>query len=108
MKNDVSGGNWFMRIFGIVGATAIAALALGGCDKSSGQDKLAYEACLDSAKKDPKIGKAAFAKLEDSKIAGSTGEEEMRVNIPYELDGKKATYQCIAQKQNDGTFKAIF
>ena len=32
----------------------------------------------------------------------------MRVNIPYELDGKKLTYQCIAQKQNDGTFKAIF
>ncbi len=32
----------------------------------------------------------------------------MRVNIPYELDGKKQTYQCIAQKQPDGTFKAIF
>ena len=32
----------------------------------------------------------------------------MRVNIPYELDGKKLTYQCIAQKQPDGTFKAIF
>jgi hypothetical protein len=89
-------------------ATAIAATALAACGKSSNQDKLAYEACLEAAKKDAKIGKASFAKLEDSKIAGSTGEEEMRVNIPYELDGKKATYQCIAQKQGDGTFKAIF
>lgn len=87
---------------------AIAILALGACGKSSNQDKLAYEACLESAKKDPKIGKAKFATLEDSKIAGSTGEEEMRVNIPYELDGKKLLFQCIAQKQTDGTFKVVF
>lgn len=86
----------------------LAAAALAACDGSSKQDKLAYEACLGSAKKDPKIGNAAFASLEKSKITGSTGEEEMRVNIPYEIDGKKQTYQCIAQKQPDGTFKAIF
>jgi hypothetical protein len=85
-----------------------AGLALSACSKSSAQDKLAYEACLASAKKDARIGGAAFAKLEDSKISGSTGEEEIRVNIPYELDGKKQIYQCIAQKQPDGTFKAIF
>ena len=54
------------------------------------------------------LTKPACATLEQSKITGSTGEEEMRVNIPYELDGKKQTYQCIAQKQPDGTFKAIF
>lgn len=87
---------------------ALAALALGACEKSSNQNKLAYEACLEAAKKDPKIGKASFASLEDSKIAGSTGEEELRVNIPYEMDGKKQLYQCIAQKQADGTFKAVF
>jgi hypothetical protein len=94
----------------------LAKLALAGvvvvvpvaCSKSSSQDKLAYEACLESAKKDPKIGNSSFGTLEQSKITGSTGEEEMRVNIPYEADGKKLVYQCIAQKQNDGTFKAIF
>lgn len=86
-----------------------AGLALVACGKSSGgQDKLAYEACLASAKKDAKIGGAAFATLEQSKITGSTGEEEIRVNIPYELDGKKALFQCIAQKQADGSFKVIF
>ncbi|MDI1285935.1 MAG: hypothetical protein PSV46_16215 [Reyranella sp.] len=86
-----------------------AGLALGACGKSSGgQDKLAYEACLASAKKDTKIGGGAFAPLEQSKITGSTGEEEIRVNIPYELDGKKALFQCIVQKQSDGSFKVVF
>ncbi len=97
-----------MHGFRMVALAGFAALAIGACSKSSSQDKLAYEACLASAKKDAKVGKAAFASLADSKITGSTGEEEMRVNIPYEMDGKKATYQCIAQKQPDGTFKAIF
>lgn len=97
-----------MHHFGILAVAAGALLALGACGKSSKQDQLAYDACLASAKKDPKLGSAAFATLEKSQITGSTGEEEMRVNIPYELDGKKQTYQCIAQKQNDGTFKAIF
>ena len=88
---------------------ALAALAIGACGKSSSkQDQLAYEACLESAKKDAKIASAAFAAFDQSKIAGSTGEEEIRVNIPYELDGKKQVYQCIAQKQADGSFKAIF
>jgi hypothetical protein len=87
---------------------ALAAVALGGCEKSANQNKLAYEACLESAKKDPKVGAASFASFEDSRIAGSTGEEELRVNIPYEMDGKKQLYQCIAQKQPDGSFKAVF
>lgn len=97
-----------MHRFGLLMAAGVATLAVGACEKSSKQDQLAYEACLASAKKDPKLGNAAFSTLEQSKITGSTGEEEMRVNIPYEIDGKKQTYQCIAQKQNDGTFKAIF
>lgn len=87
---------------------ALAAVALAGCDKSSNQNKLAYEACLETAKKDAKLAKASFAAFEDSKIAGSAGEEELRVNIPYEMDGKKQLYQCIAQKQADGSFKAVF
>jgi len=97
-----------MRCFSMWAFVGIAALGLAACSKSSTQDKLAYEACLGAAKKDTRIGKAAFASLEDSKITGSTGEEEMRVNIPYEFEGKKAIYQCIAQKQPDGTFKVVF
>lgn len=98
-----------MRGFGMLAVAGLAGLTLGACLKSSGgQDKLAYDACLASAKKDTKISAAAFATLEQSKITGSTGEEEIRVNIPYELDGKKALFQCIAQKQSDGTFKVIF
>lgn len=97
-----------MRGLELLALAGLAALVVGGCNKSSKQDELAYEACLASAKKDPKIAKATFAKFEDAKVAGSTGEEEMRVNIPYELDGKKQLFQCIAQKQADGTFKAVF
>lgn len=98
-----------MHGFRILAVAGLTGLALSACGKSSGgQDKLAYEACLASAKKDSKIASAAFATLEQSKITGSTGEEEIRVNIPYELDGKKALFQCIAQKQADGSFKVIF
>ncbi len=97
-----------MRGFATLMPVAVAVLALAACEKSSKQDELAYQACLESARKDPKIGKASFASLADSKIAGSTGEEEMRVNIPYEMDGKKQLFQCIAQKQADGTFKVVF
>lgn len=96
------------RVLKVSAVAALAAFVLAGCSKSSGQDKLAYDACLESAKKDPKIAKASFGAFEDSKVTGSTGEEEVRVNIPYELDGKKQLFQCIAQKQKDGTFKAVF
>lgn len=90
----------------VLAAAALA--ALGACEKSKGQAKAAYEACLEAAKKDAKIGKAAFVPFEDAKVTGSTGEEEIRVNIAYEFEGKKALYQCIAQKQSDGTFKVVF
>jgi hypothetical protein len=97
-----------MRGFKILAFVGLAGLALGACGKSSNQDKLAYDVCLESAKKDAKLSRATLATLEQSKVTGSTGEEEIRVNIPYELDGKKALFQCIAQKQRDGSFKVIF
>ncbi len=97
-----------MLDFKTLALAGVAAVALAGCGKSSNQDKLAYEACLESAKKDPKIGSATFAAFEQAKVAGSTGEEEMRVNIPYEMGGKKEIFQCIAQKQRDGSFKVVF
>ena len=89
-------------------AAALAMLAAACGQSSTEQNKAAFSACLKAAQADAKIAKANFAKFEDVTIGASTGEEEIRVNIPYELEGKKALYQCIAQKQGDGTFKVVF
>jgi hypothetical protein len=95
-----------VRRLAAAGALGLA-LALAGC--ASGKDEqLAYEVCLAAAKKDQKYAKATFATKEQSNLQGSTGESGIRVNIPYELDGKKALYQCIADKQADGTYKVTF
>lgn len=83
------------------------ALALTGCTRGK-DEQLAYDVCMESAKKDPRYGKAAFATKERSNIQASTGDSGIRVNIPYELDGKKGLYQCIADKQVDGTYKVTF
>ena len=83
------------------------AVALAGCAGSK-DDQLAYDVCLAAAKKDGKLGKAAFATKEQSNIQASTGDSAIRVNIPYELEGKKGLYQCIADKQADGTYKVTF
>ena len=85
-----------------------AAIALSlGCAKGV-DDKLAYDVCLTAAKKEPKYAKAQFATQEQSNIQASTGDADIRVNIPYELDGKKGLYQCIAAKQIDGSYKVSF
>lgn len=90
----------------VAGALAFA-LALTGC--ASGKDEqAAYDVCAAAAKKDAKYAKASFASKEQSNIQGSTGDSGIRVNIPYELDGKKGLYQCIADKQVDGTYKVTF
>ena len=86
---------------------AALALALAGCARGK-DDQAAYDVCLAAAKKDPKYAKASFASKEQSNIQGSTGDSGIRVNIPYELDGKKGLYQCIADKQIDGTYKVTF
>ena len=93
------------RVF-VAGALAIA-LALAGCARGK-DEQLAYDVCLAGAKKDPKYAKAAFVAKEQSNIQASTGDSGIRVNIPYELDGKKGLYQCIAGKQVDGTYKVTF
>ena len=90
----------------LAGAAALAILA-AGCNIGKA-DQAAYQVCLAAAKKDPKYTKAAFATLEQSNIQASTGDDDIRVNIPYEMDGKKALYQCIASKQTDGTYKVSF
>ena len=83
------------------------ALALAGC-ASGKDDQAAFDVCMAAAKKDPKYAKASFATREQSNIQASTGDAGIRVNVPYELDGKKGLYQCIADKQIDGTYKVTF
>jgi len=89
-------------------AVAAALLvALGACAKGK-DDQAAYDVCLAAAKKDGRFAKAAFGTQQQSNIQASTGDSGIRVNIPYELDGKKGLYQCIADKQIDGTYKVTF
>ena len=85
----------------------ILALVLAGCAKGK-DDQLAYDVCLAAAKKDGRFAKAAFSTQQQSNIQASTGDAGIRVNIPYELDGKKGLYQCIADKQIDGSYKVTF
>ena len=92
--------------FALVGAIGLA-LALASCARGK-DEQLAYDVCLAGAKKDPKYSTATFATREKSNIQASTGDAGIRVNIPYELDGKKGLYQCIADKANDGTYKVTF
>jgi hypothetical protein len=88
-------------------AFLFSALALGACAR--GKDELAaYELCLAAAKRDATYAQATFAAKEQSNIQASTGDANIRVNIPFEREGKKGLYQCIAEKQNDGTYKVTF
>lgn len=92
----------------LAGALSVGlTLALAGCARGK-DEQLAYDVCVAAAKKDAKYAKAAFATREQSNIQSSTGDSGIRVNIPYELDGKKGLYQCIADKQVDGTYKVTF
>jgi hypothetical protein len=97
-----------IRRFALAGALAASlATVLAACSRGK-DEQLAYDVCLEAAKKDPKLGKAQFATKEKSNIQASTGDSGIRVNIPYEFDGKKGLYQCIADKQVDGTYKVTF
>ena len=92
----------------VAGASALVlALVLAGCARGK-DDQAAYDVCLAAAQKESKYAKAAFATKEKSNIQASTGDAAIRVNIPYELDGKKGLYQCIADKQTDGSYKVTF
>ena len=82
-------------------------LVFAGCATGK-DDQAAYDVCLAAAKKDAKYAKAAFATRQQSNIQASTGDSGIRVNIPYEVDGKKGLYQCIADKQKDGSYKVTF
>jgi len=96
-----------MTIVQRLAAAGALALVLAGCAKGK-DEQLAYDVCLAAAKKDGRFAKAGFAAKEQSNIQASTGDSGIRVNIPYELDGKKGLYQCIADKQIDGSYKVTF
>jgi hypothetical protein len=86
----------------------LSAVLLAACGDSSKANKAAYEACLTAAKADARLSSAKFNDFDSKMIGVSAGDEDLRVNIPYELAGQKNTYQCIARKQADGSFKPVF
>ncbi len=88
-------------------AVAVVSLvALAGCGQSEKFNRAAYDVCLADAKKaGSRLASATFAKFEDAKVASSTGDDQFRVNIPYELNGQKGLFQCIAEKTQSGAFK---
>lgn len=88
-------------------ALCLSVPMLAGCAQGK-DDKAAFDVCFAAAQKDPKFAKAKLATQQESNIQASTGDADIRVNIPYELDGKKGLYQCIASKQSDGTYKVAF
>ena len=92
----------------VMAVLAAAAVVLGACGDSSKANRAAYDACLAAAKGDARLSSAKFDAFDNKMIGVSAGDEDLRVNIPYELSGQKNTYQCIAQKQSDGSFKAVF
>lgn len=98
--------NTVQRLAVLAGSLGLA-LILAGCARGK-DEQAAFDVCIAAAKKDPVYGKAAFATKEQSNIQASTGDSGIRVNIPYELNGKKGLYQCIADKQIDGTYKVTF
>lgn len=106
LYNDASMDMTTIQRLAAAGALGLA-LALAGCARGK-DDQLAYDVCLAAAKKDPKYAKAVFTTRELSNIQASTGDSGIRVNIPYELDGNKGLYQCIADKQTDGAYKVTF
>jgi outer membrane murein-binding lipoprotein Lpp len=87
-------------------AAAVSVLLLAACGNSEKFNRAAYEVCLADAKKaGSKLAGATFASFENSKVASSAGDDLFRVNIPYEMGGQKALFQCIAEKNRDGSFK---
>ena len=86
----------------------VSTALLVACGQSEKFNRAAYDVCLVAAKADAKVGKASFSTFEQSKVASSTGDDQFRVNIPYELGGQKGLYQCIAEKRQDGSFAAVF
>lgn len=90
-------------------SAALCAGLLAACGQSEKFNRSAYEVCLDAAKKPgSNIANASFEAFEKSIVASSTGDDQFRVSIPYELNGRKGLYQCIAAKLQGGKFEVVF
>lgn len=90
----------------VVAAAGLSVALLAGCGNSEKFNRAAYEVCLADAKKaGSNIASASFASFENAKVTSSTGDDQFRVNIPYELGSQKGLFQCIAEKNRDGSFK---
>ena len=88
-------------------AAVLATMLLAACD-SKKDDADAYAACIAYAKKPGfKFAAAEFAALDKSKV-NSLQDGTVAVVVPIKLAGKDATYDCNAQKQQDGTFKVNY
>jgi hypothetical protein len=95
-----------VKKYGVIAAVALSVAVLAACGQSEKFNRAAYDVCLADAKKaGSKLAGATFAKFEDAKVASSTGDDQFRVNIPYEMGGQKGLFQCIAEKNRDGSFK---
>ena len=93
--------------YAVMAAAAVTALA--ACGEGAGKDdKLAYEGCVNSAKKPG--SKAANATLGDQKSStfGYMQDSSITVRIPYEQGGRKAMFECSMIKQADNTYKNQF
>jgi hypothetical protein len=87
-------------------AAVLSAAFLAGCGNSEKFNRAAYDVCLADAKKPgSNVANATFTNFEGSRVTSSAGDDYFRVNIPYELNGQKGLFQCIAEKKQDGTFK---
>lgn len=87
-------------------AAALSIALLAACGQSEKFNRAAYDVCIADAKKaGSRLAAATFASFENAKVASSTGDDQFRVNIPYQLNGQKGLFQCIAEKNRDGTFK---
>lgn len=90
-------------------ATISAAVLVAGCGQSEKFNRAAYDICLANAKKPgSELAAANFEPFEKSLVAMSTGDDQFRVSIRYEIGDKRGLYQCIAEKRLDGSFAAVF
>lgn len=96
---------WVAKKSAVGMVIAMTCALFAGCGERGKDERASFETCLADAKRDQRVAKASFANYEGASVHGSTGDAGLRVNIPYELDGKKGVFQCVAEKQTDGSFK---
>ena len=83
---------------------AVAAL-LTGCSEKK-EEKAAYAACIEFSKlPTSKVAKAEFGAFDTAKFF-FTQDSAITVRVPYKLDGKDGTQECIMIKTQEGTYRS--